>query len=264
MSVSIVEQAIRGVYEGFTYRVEEANALLYKVDPRAKLAYMIAALIVISIVDKLLVQTILLCYLVFLMLTGYHARKFVEAVKPVALTVIFLISFLVAMYVVVLGEALSRSALQAAFMALRIANVSLLLIAVFSTSSPEDIAQALVKLGTPFKQAYLFSLTIRFVPTVARDLLNVYDYFKVRGFKVKWGLNVLEGARQLSYILTSITKVLLERAISVAEALEAKCFGFRERTFYRELKVCRRDFVFLALNAAILIKIVLINALPVP
>ncbi len=264
MAVGVVEQAIRGVYEGFTYRVEEADALLYKVDPRAKLAYMIAALIAISIVDKLWGQAMLLCYLVFLMLTGYHVRKFAEAVKPVALTVLFLATLLAIMYVVVLGEALSRSALHAAFTALRIANVSLLLIATFSTSPPEDIAQALVKLGTPFNQAYLFSLTIRFVPTVARDLLNTYDYFRVRGFRVKWGLNVLEGVRQLSYMLTSITKVLLERVISVAEALETRCFGFRERTFYRELKVCRRDIVFLALNAAVLAKILLINAFLVP
>ncbi|MEM1794408.1 MAG: energy-coupling factor transporter transmembrane component T [Desulfurococcaceae archaeon] len=262
--MSVVEQAVRGVYEGFTYRVEEANALLYKVDPRAKLAYMIAALAAISIANKLLGQALLLCYLVFLILTSYHMRKFIEAVKPIALTAIFLIMLLAIMHVVVVGEPLIYSTIHATFMALRVANVSLLFIAVFSTSSPEDIAQTLVKFGAPFKQAYLFSLTIRFVPTVARDLLNVYDYFKVRGFRVKWGLNILEGVKQLSYMLTSVTKVLLERVISVAEALETGCFGLRERTFYRELKACRRDAVFLALNTTVLAMILLINALLIP
>lgn len=262
--MSVVEQAIRGVYEGFTYRVEEADALLYKVDPRAKLVYMIAALVAISIANKLLGQVLLFCYLVFLILTSYHMKKFVEAVKPIALTAIFLIMLLAVMHVVVVRESLSYSTLYATLMALRVTNVSLLFIAIFSTSSPEDIAQTLAKFGAPFKQAYLFSLTIRFVPTVARDLLNVYDYFKVRGFRVKWGLNVLESVRQLSYMLTSVTKVLLERVISVAEALETRCFGLRGRTFYRELKICRRDAAFLALNIAVLAMILLINAFLVP
>lgn len=264
MAMGVVEQAIRGVYEGFIYRVEEADALLYKVDPRAKLIYMVIALIAISIVNKLLGQALLFCYIVSLILAGYHVRKFIEAVKPIALTLLFLITLLVVTHVALLKEPLIYSTLNATSTALRIANISLLLIAVLSTSSPEDIAQTLVKFGTPFKQAYLFSLTIRFVPTVARDILNAHDYFKIRGFRVKWGLNVLEGVKQLSYMLTSVTKVLLERVVNVAEALEARCFGLRERTFYRDLKMCKRDVVFIALNTAILTVILLINARLVP
>jgi len=126
----------------------------------------------------------------------------------------------------------------------------------FTTTPLDDLAQALYKLKIPYHIAFTFTLSVRFIPTVAKDFITVYDAQRARGLELEKG-SLLTRVRKFLALLIPVFVVSFLRVDRVAEALESRAFGVaRRRTFLYELKIRPLDIAFLTLSSIPLLLIV--------
>jgi energy-coupling factor transport system permease protein len=114
------------------------------------------------------------------------------------------------------------------------------------TVHPDDLMLTMIKLRLPYKSVLLTSLSTRFVPTLIKDVETVTDAYRSRGVKLDKG-SFSSKIKNRMPIVIALFSNSLERAIQVAEAMEARAFGSKgKRTFYKEINISRIDYVILA------------------
>ncbi|MEM0321137.1 MAG: energy-coupling factor transporter transmembrane component T [Thermoprotei archaeon] len=120
------------------------------------------------------------------------------------------------------------------------------------TTSPEDLGSALLKLGFPYTLALAFTMSLRFIPTVAVELKSIEDSQRARGLELDKGGFVTRLKNYIPILIPLLVNAIL-RAEQVAEAMESKCFGAATRpTRIKELRFGAADWVTLMLSLAML------------
>lgn len=120
------------------------------------------------------------------------------------------------------------------------------------TTSPEDLGAALLKLGAPYTFALSFTMSLRFLPTVAAELKAIEDSQRARGLELDKG-GFIDRLKKYVPILVPLLVNTILRAEQVAEAMESKCFGATSKpTRIRELRLRLADWATLALSLALL------------
>lgn len=126
------------------------------------------------------------------------------------------------------------------------------------TTTPTELSDAfdamlapLARLGLPAHEiAMVFSLMLRFVPTLADEALAILDAQAMRG----GGFNEGSPARRVRAIVPVIVALLasgLRHADGLSRALDARCYeGGEGRTHLREQRLCAHDVVAVAATLA--------------
>ncbi|NIM44946.1 MAG: hypothetical protein GTN80_03885 [Nitrososphaeria archaeon] len=129
------------------------------------------------------------------------------------------------------------------------------------TIHPDDLMLQMIKLKVPYRSVMVVSLSTRFFPTLLRDVDILMDVQRSRGVELdKEG--VMRKIRNRMPILIALLSNSLERAIQIAEAMEARAFGSKEkRTAYKKIDMSKLDYVILAFMFSPLIFGVLIRLL---
>lgn len=146
-----------------------------------------------------------------------------------------------------------------AVMALKLVVIISVFAVINFTVHPDDSMSVLLKMKLPYKSVLVTSLSTRFVPCLIEDTERIWDAYRTRGVQLDSGgwWRRLKGRAKTTIPLLSNS---LERAVQVAEAMEARAFGTgQNRTFYRDIKMTRLDvvtlgFVVLPLLFGILIR----------
>ena len=101
---------------------------------------------------------------------------------------------------------------------------------VFMTSEPRDIVLGLVRIGLPYRVAFLFSTTFRFVPLLLGELESMKEAQRLRGIDVDRA-GVFGKIRLLARLLVPLILSSLTKAQHMEIALQAKAFtGSMNRT----------------------------------
>jgi energy-coupling factor transport system permease protein len=101
---------------------------------------------------------------------------------------------------------------------------------VFMTSEPRDIVLGLVRIGVPYRVAFLFSTTFRFVPLLLGELENMKEAQRLRGIDVDRA-GILGKITLLARLLVPLIINSLTKAQHMEIALQAKAFtGSKHRT----------------------------------
>jgi energy-coupling factor transport system permease protein len=135
-----------------------------------------------------------------------------------------------------------------AVMALKLAVI----IAVFSfinlTVHPDDIMAVLLKMRLPYKSVLVTSLSTRFVPCLVEDIGRISDGYRTRGVQLDAGgwFKRVKNRGRISFALLGNS---LDRAVQVAEAMEARAFGSgQKRVFYKEINISKIDAMTLGVG----------------
>lgn len=120
----------------------------------------------------------------------------------------------------------------------------------FSTTSPEDIGNALVKAGMPYAVAFVMSTGLQFVPILARKSSNVLDAQRARGIALEPGWSAI---RRYPAFLTPLLIQSFQLAEELAEAMETRGFGRPGRTFFKDYRLRPLDWLVQACAVAGLI-----------
>ncbi len=104
-------------------------------------------------------------------------------------------------------------------------------------------------LGLPDKFAYAMDLAFRFVPTLARDFTVTMDAQRARGYEVeKLSGGVIAQIRKLAPLLVPVTINAIVGAEDIIGAMDLRAFGVRPRTWVHKLTYVRADKVLIALG----------------
>lgn len=104
-------------------------------------------------------------------------------------------------------------------------------------------------LGLPDKFAYAMDLAFRFVPTLARDFTVTMDAQRARGYEVeKLSGGVIAQIRKLAPLLVPVTINAIVGAEDIIDAMDLRAFGVRPRTWVHKLTYVRADKVLIALG----------------
>jgi energy-coupling factor transport system permease protein len=147
----------------------------------------------------------------------------------------------------------TRNVVQSTFIVERLIIFIQLFSLLSLTTSPEDIATALIKAGFPYSFALAFTMAVRFIPTVALELKAIEDSQRARGLELDKG-NLLERIKKYVPILIPLLANTILKVDNVAEAMESKCFGTtRKPTRLVELKMKASDWLILFFGATWLV-----------
>jgi len=158
--------------------------------------------------------------------------------------------------------------LQITFRAVAAIASGLLLI--FSTS-PSDILRSLEKSKLPIELGFTLLLAVSSVPKVLENSMIVLNSLRARGVDFRpRGRNPIVFLRDLVFIvrvvitaLMGIVILTLKDARQIAIAADLRAFrAYRRRTYYRDIRMGRMDYVALAILIALLIIGIYISGLP--
>jgi len=126
---------------------------------------------------------------------------------------------------------------------LRLAALVTASLVLFASTTPEDMAGALVSGGLPYPAAFVLGAATGFVPQVARRAAAVRDAQRARGLPLDTGLAGLRHAPALFLPVLAQSFALAEE---LAEAMESRGFSRPGRTFRRTYRLTRLDWAVVA------------------
>jgi energy-coupling factor transport system permease protein len=111
---------------------------------------------------------------------------------------------------------------------------------------PDDIMAVMLKMRLPYKSVLVTTLSTRYIPCLADDVSRIRDAYRTRRINLDTG-NWFKRAKNNSATVMPLLSNSLERAVQVAEAMEARAFGSgKKRVFYHAIKSSAIDWIILA------------------
>lgn len=229
--------------------------LIHRLDPRTKLALLLASFIMAILPERPavagLAAFLVLVYLALARAWGelYRCRWLLLALALFSVSVWSLL----AKGPTHLFWRVSQESLAfgiATFLKLGAMMLSGLVL--LATTRAEELFLGLVRLRLPYAVAFAFALALRWVPEVYQTALRVKEAQEVRGLTLQEGGPFTRIKRHLP-LLVPIFLLTLRRTQTMAWTLEARGFqAQRQRTYLLELKMAPRDWLVLALAAVLL------------
>jgi len=241
--------------EAFSFKKEDT--VLHKLDPRSKIAFEIIVMVAVFFLSL----TTSIALLFFILLLHYKAKTLDKVKRSLygslpLLALIFLLNFLFSA-----KASLLERAAYSATMALRLVILLLAMGVLFLTTSPEELSAALVKMGISYDIALALILTIRFIPTLAREAETIVDAQLSRGLELEKG-SFLKRLRNMLPILIPLIVLSIEKTDAVAASMESRCFGaVKKRTFYKEPTLKKADIAFVGAVILVVAALCIISAL---
>lgn len=138
-------------------------------------------------------------------------------------------------------------------MLLRVLSIAAVTILIPYTLNPALYGITFHGLGLPDKFAFAMDLTMRFVPSFARDFQLTMDAQKARGYeleKLEGGL--VQQIRKLAPLVVPVTISAVANSEDIIDAMDLRAFGVKPRTWLQQLQYHKRDYVLMGAGAAIL------------
>jgi energy-coupling factor transport system permease protein len=143
----------------------------------------------------------------------------------------------------------------AASQLVRVFSVASMTILIPYSLNPAHYGVTFRGLGLPDKIAYAMELTMRFIPTFARDFQLTLDAQRARGYeieKLKGGL--IAQVRKLAPLIVPVTIHAIAGSEDIIDAMDLRAFGVGPRTWLEQLHYRPRDYV-LTVFAAVLVMV---------
>lgn len=144
----------------------------------------------------------------------------------------------------------SANIAMGAVAALKLLTLATIFFAFFSTTTPEDLGNALIKLGVSYSIAFVLSTSLQFVPIIGRKAKNVVDAQRARGIPLRPGWSAL---RHYPALLVPLLIQAFQLAEELAESMESRGFGRPGRTFLQHYRLNTADWLAIAAGFLLMI-----------
>ncbi|ELR67644.1 Transmembrane component MtsC of energizing module of methionine-regulated ECF transporter [Photobacterium marinum] len=122
------------------------------------------------------------------------------------------------------------------------------------TTHPTEFSASLNKLGVPYRIAYAVSLTLRYLPEVTKDFINIMHAQQARGVDISKNAPVLTRIKNVAKILGPLIFSSLDRADVISNAMTLRGFGRnKKRSWYSLKPMTKADYAVLAVITIVLI-----------
>ncbi|WP_064603076.1 energy-coupling factor transporter transmembrane component T family protein [Photobacterium sp. J15] len=122
------------------------------------------------------------------------------------------------------------------------------------TTHPTEFSASLNKLGIPYRISYAVSLTLRYLPEVTKDFINIMHAQQARGVDISKNAPVLTRIKNVAKILGPLIFSSLDRADVISNAMTLRGFGRnKKRSWYSLKPMTKADYAVLAVITIVLI-----------
>lgn len=119
--------------------------------------------------------------------------------------------------------------------------------------APNDFGIAFRRLGIPEKFAFGIDLTFRFLPSLAADFQTTVDAQRIRGYDWSAGARGFLGrVRRSGPVVVPTVVNAIAGAEDTIDAMDLRAFGTGRRTWIRELRFDRSDWLTIAFFGGLL------------
>ena len=141
-------------------------------------------------------------------------------------------------------------------------GIGLFVVPVSYTINPAEMGVALKGFGLPDNIAYAIELSLRFLPTIARDFTVTYDAQRARGFEIdKLRSGVFGRIARMAPLIVPVIIGSIVDSEDIISAMELRCFGVAKRTWLIQLHPHRTDLIIICLSLSILVTAIVLNIL---
>jgi energy-coupling factor transport system permease protein len=136
----------------------------------------------------------------------------------------------------------------------RVFSIAIMTIIIPYSLNPSLYGVTFRGLGMPDKFAYAMDLTMRFVPTFARDFQLTYDAQRARGYeleKIRGGL--IAQVRKMAPLIVPVTIHAIIGSEDIIDAMDLRAFGIGPRTWLIQLHYRWRDYTLIAFSIVLLV-----------
>ncbi len=263
------------------WRYRERDTIVQRLDPRARIIFMLAMLFsVIQFWDLriesvflglallqyglarltwretrrawILISVIILFMTTLTFFTGrggveyaYHEEHLIRRLGPLSLPIFgWQISV----------DITAEKTIFAVSQLVRMYAITIMAITIPYTIDPSLYGVTFRGLGLPDKFAYAMDLAFRFVPTLGRDFSITLDSQRARGYEVeKLSGGIIAQIRKLAPLLVPVTINAIVGAEDIIDAMDLRAFGVGPRTWVHRLTYRRADYILIALSALIFV-----------
>lgn len=240
---------------GFVDLYTEGDTFLHRMDPRVKIVAVLLLSILALIVRDLLHLLLLLAFILLLLVLGratfaktYFALKMVMRVMVLIVALWPIFNPVGTPVLATLGpiRITQPGVIEGVANAFRILCLATVWYVLMFTTSQRDMVRGLVKLGLRFDFGLTLSIALRFLPTFGATMESIKDAQRARGLEFEKGSLVRRSRKYVAVLVPTIVSAL-RTADTLSLALQSRAYGARrDRTYLRELRMRRSDFVALA------------------
>ena len=256
-------------------RYVPANSPIHRLDPRAKLLCGFALMIsVFFIHTPVQLAFSWVAALLLVMASRIPAIKVLESVKPIIAVLLVLSVF--NLFLVTDGTTLlslgpihitDQGLWAAVNYSLRLVVAVLVAMLILLTTTPTQLTDAfdallspLSRLGMPGHEiAMVFSLMLRFIPTIADEASAIIDAQTARGGRLAEG-SLAKRVRSVVPVIVALLASSLRHANDLSRALDARCYeGGSARSHWHPLIWSWHDSLAVAITCAYISALILLG-----
>ncbi len=252
------------------------ESFVHKLDPRSKLLFVFAFIIVVFLANNVITYAILLALTLFVILLSKIRLYFlINGLKPV----IFLMMFTLILHLLMTKEGAvildlgfmkiyEEGLRQGVFISMRFLMLVFMTSILTLTTSPISITDGLETLLNPFKRfklpvhelALMMSISLRFIPTLMDETDKIMKAQMARGSDLSAG-PIKDRLKAVVPLLVPLFVSAFKRAEDLATAMEVRGYrGGEGRTKYRQLKWMTKDTISLALLVAVAVVLFMLRS----
>jgi energy-coupling factor transport system permease protein len=136
----------------------------------------------------------------------------------------------------------------------RVGSIAVMTILIPYSLNPALYGITFKGLGLPDKFAYAMDLTMRFIPTFARDFQLTVDAQRARGYELeKLSGGLIEQVRKMGPIFVPVTIHAIIGSEDIIDAMDLRAFGVAPRTWIDVLVRENKDRILIGFGVAILV-----------
>jgi energy-coupling factor transport system permease protein len=254
-----------------TWSYKDRDSLVHRLDPRARIVFVVCALLATVLIWDLRLVLIPLALavaqIVLARLTWRDLRRFflVICFFIVFLTLLTLLTGRggVSVYEVehpigqwrLFGLTLTLSAERLAFAVTQLARLftqAALPIVLLFTIHPAWYGVTFRRLGLSDNIAFALELAVRFVPSLAGDFATTFDAQRARGYELERAGGLFKAIRNLAPLVVPTTIGAILKAEDVIDAMNLHAFGTGPRTWSQVLRYRAPDIALILLGIGLL------------
>lgn len=136
----------------------------------------------------------------------------------------------------------------------RVFSIAIMTIIIPYSMNPALYGVTFRGLRLPDKFAYAMDLTMRFIPTFARDFQQTYDAQRARGYELenlRGGL--VEQVRKMAPLIVPVTIHAIIGSEDIIDAMDLRAFGIGPRTWLIQLHYRWRDYLLIAFSVILIV-----------
>lgn len=248
------------------------DSFVHKLDPRSKLIFVFAFIVVVFLANNAITYGLLLAFtLLVILMSKIRLYFLINGLKPVMILLVF--TFLIHILFTREGDLLfelgflkvyEEGLRQGIFISIRFLVLVFMTSILTLTTSPISITDGIEVLLNPLKKiklpvhelALMMSIALRFIPTLMDETDKIMKAQMARGSDLSAG-PLKERMKAVVPLLVPLFVSAFKRAEDLATAMEVRGYkGGEGRTRYRQLKWDWRDtlsLVALAIMTALLV-----------